>query len=57
MWTPDSIAKLQHAARTGNTQTYREYAALINDQSKRMLTLRGLFEFKFAHVSIPLEDV
>ena len=57
MWTPDSIAKLQHAARTGNAQTYREYAALINDQSKRMLTLRGLFEFKFAHVSIPLEDV
>jgi glutamate synthase domain-containing protein 2/glutamate synthase domain-containing protein 3 len=37
--------------------TYKEYAALINDQSKRMLTLRGLFEFKFAHVSIPLEDV
>ena len=57
MWTPDSIAKLQHAARTGNAQTYKEYAALINDQTKRMLTLRGLFEFKFAHVSIPLEDV
>ena len=57
MWTPDSIAKLQHAARTGNAQTYKEYAALINDQTKRMLTLRGLFELKFAHVSIPLEDV
>ena len=46
MWTPDSIAKLQHAARTGNAQTYKEYAALINDQTKRMLTLRGLFELQ-----------
>jgi glutamate synthase (NADPH/NADH) large chain len=57
MWTPDSIAKLQHASRTGNAQTYKEYAALINDQSKRMLTLRGLFELRLAHVPIPLEDV
>jgi glutamate synthase (NADPH/NADH) large chain len=57
MWTPDSIAKLQHAARTGNVHTYKEYAALINDQSKRMLTLRGLFELRYAHVPIPLEDV
>ncbi len=57
MWTPDSIAKLQHAARTGNAQTYREYAALINDQSKRMLTLRGLFEFRFAPAPMPLSEV
>ena len=57
MWTPDSIAKLQHAARTGNAQTYKEYAALINDQTKRMLTLRGLFELAFAPVPIPLDEV
>ncbi|MEO8305228.1 MAG: glutamate synthase large subunit [Betaproteobacteria bacterium] len=56
-WTPDSIAKLQHAARAGSYSTYKEYAALINDQSVRMLTLRGLFELKVAHVPIPLEDV
>src|SRR4030095_16946356 len=36
-WTPDSVAKLQHAARSGSFATYREYAALINDQSERML--------------------
>ena len=50
MWTPDSIAKLQHSTRTGpengGYQTYKEYANLINDQSKRHMTLRGLFEFK-----------
>jgi glutamate synthase (NADPH/NADH) large chain len=56
-WTPDAIAKLQHAARQNSFQTYREYAALINDQAKRHLTFRGLFEFRFPAKPIPLEDV
>jgi glutamate synthase (NADPH/NADH) large chain/glutamate synthase (ferredoxin) len=46
MWTPDAIAKLQHSARSNNWNTYKEYAQIINDQSKRHMTLRGLFEFK-----------
>jgi glutamate synthase (NADPH/NADH) large chain len=46
MWTPDAIAKLQHSTRSNNFNTYKEYAQIINDQSKRHLTLRGLFEFK-----------
>jgi len=46
MWTPDAIAKLQHATRTNHFGTYKEYAQLINDQTRRHLTLRGLFEFK-----------
>jgi glutamate synthase (NADPH/NADH) large chain/glutamate synthase (ferredoxin) len=46
MWTPDAIAKLQHSTRANNWNTYKEYAQIINDQSKRHLTLRGLFEFK-----------
>jgi glutamate synthase (NADPH) large chain len=46
MWTPDAIAKLQHSARSNNWNTYKEYAEIINDQSKRHMTLRGLFEFK-----------
>ncbi|MEY4593177.1 MAG: glutamate synthase large subunit [Pseudomonadota bacterium] len=56
MWTPDSIAKLQHATRSNQYETYKEYAKLINDQSKRHLTLRGLFEFK-PTTAIPLEEV
>ena len=36
---------------------YKEYAALINDQTKRHLTLRGLFEFKPQGAAIPLEEV
>ena len=34
MWTPDAIAKLQHAARANSYATYKEYAQLINDQSR-----------------------
>ncbi|MEO8524857.1 MAG: glutamate synthase central domain-containing protein, partial [Caldimonas sp.] len=45
MWTPDAIAKLQHGVRANRFETYQEYARLINDQSKRHMTLRGLFEF------------
>jgi glutamate synthase (NADPH/NADH) large chain len=48
MWTPDSIAKLQHATRTNNFNTYKEYAKLINDQAHKLKTLRGLFEIKSA---------
>ncbi|HEY2926422.1 glutamate synthase central domain-containing protein, partial [Piscinibacter sp.] len=46
MWTPDAIAKLQHASRANRFDTYKEYAQLINDQSRRHMTLRGLFEFR-----------
>ncbi len=58
MWTPDAIAKLQHSTRANRFDTYKEYAQLINDQSRRHLTLRGLFEFKFdPHRVIPLDEV
>jgi glutamate synthase (NADPH) large chain len=57
MWTPDSIAKLQHAARANSHSTYQEYAKLINDQSRRLMTLRGLFELKPAGAPVPLDEV
>jgi glutamate synthase domain-containing protein 2/glutamate synthase domain-containing protein 3 len=58
MWTPDAIAKLQHSVRANRFETYREYAQLINDQSKRHMTLRGLFEFKVDPAkAIPIEQV
>ena len=57
MWTPDSIAKLQHATRTNQASTYKEYAKLINDQSRRHMTLRSLFEIKSAGAPVPLEEV
>ena len=58
MWTPDAIAKLQHSTRANNFSTYKEYAQIINDQSKRHMTLRGLFEFRINPTNaIPLDEV
>jgi glutamate synthase (NADPH/NADH) large chain len=57
LWTPDSIAKLQHATRTNEFDSYKEYAKLINDQTRRHMTLRGLFEIKPAGNAIPLASV
>jgi glutamate synthase (NADPH/NADH) large chain len=58
MWTPDSIAKLQHSTRSNNFNSYKEYAQIINDQSKRHMTLRGLFEFKLNPAdAVPLDEV
>ena len=58
MWTPDAIAKLQHSVRGGKFDTYKEYAQIINDQSRRHMTLRGLFEFKVdPGKAIPVDEV
>jgi glutamate synthase (NADPH/NADH) large chain len=58
MWTPDAIAKLQHSTKTNSYSTYKEYAQIINDQSQRHMTLRGLFEFRFDKAQpIPVEEV
>ena len=58
MWSPDAIAKLQHSTRANNWSTYKEYAQIINDQSRRHMTLRGLFEFRIDPAkAIPVEEV
>ena len=56
MWTPESIAKLQHSTKKNNFDTYKEYAELINNQAHRHMTLRGLFSFK-KNKPIPLDEV
>jgi len=56
MLGPDTIAKLQHAVRTDNYSLYKEYADHINDQTGRLLTLRGLFRFKDTN-AISIDEV
>jgi glutamate synthase (NADPH/NADH) large chain len=57
-WTPDAIAKLQHSARANSYSTYKEYAQIINDQSRRHMTFRGLFDFRFEQCKpVPIEEV
>ena len=56
-FNPLTVYKLQKACRSGSYRDYQEYAALMNDQSRVLRTLRGLLEFKFAAKPIPIEEV
>jgi glutamate synthase (NADPH/NADH) large chain len=56
-WTPESVSSLQHAVRGNLPDSYREFAKSINEQSERLLTLRGLMRLKPGEAAIPLEDV
>jgi len=54
---PVTVAKLQHAVRTENFQTFQEYTDLIDKQSRDLCTLRGLMELKLAKKAVPIEQV
>jgi glutamate synthase (NADPH/NADH) large chain len=56
-WTPESIAALQHAVRGDAQDRYREFARLVNDQSERLMTPRGLFALNPAETPVPLDEV
>jgi len=45
LWNPTTVSRLQHAVQNGNEQAYADYARAVNDQSQKLCTLRGLFEF------------
>jgi glutamate synthase (NADPH/NADH) large chain len=56
-WTAENIASLQHAVRGNVPDKYREFAQSINDQSSRMLTIRGLMELKPADKPLDIAEV
>ena len=57
LWTAQSVSTLQQATRTQDWELYKKYAAMINDQSEKQSTLRGLFTIKPAGKPVPLESV
>jgi glutamate synthase domain-containing protein 2/glutamate synthase domain-containing protein 1/glutamate synthase domain-containing protein 3 len=57
LFNPETIHKLQHACRSNNYKVFKEYSTLVNNQAKRLCTLRGLFELKAAEKPIPIEEV
>ena len=57
MLSPDVVAKLQHATRINSREEFKNYCRLIDEQGTRLLTLRGLLDFKWADQPIPLEEV
>jgi glutamate synthase (NADPH/NADH) large chain len=56
-WTPESVASLQHAVRGELPGEYAKFADAINEQSARLLTLRGLMRFRWADEAIPVAEV
>src|SRR5580698_1635062 len=46
LFSPETVFKLQHATRSGRYEVFREYTSLINDQSQRLMTLRGLLRIR-----------
>ena len=54
---PETIAKLQHAVRQKNFETFKEYTDLIDRQNSQLCTLRGLLELKTSAEPVPLEEV
>ena len=61
VWNAATVAALQHAVRGNSLERYRHYARIINDQSERLLTIRGLFRIKSAEEDsrkpVPIDEV
>jgi len=61
VWTAATVGSLQHAVRGNSLEQYRAFAKLINDQSERLLTIRGLFRIRSAaedgRKPVPLDEV
>src|SRR3954451_2261417 len=57
-WNPETIATLQHAVRAGGAKSYEEYSKLVNEESSRKATLRGLLKIREPEgAAIPIEEV
>jgi glutamate synthase (ferredoxin) len=57
LFNPETVFRLQHATRTAQMEVFRQYTKMVDDQSQRLCTLRGLFEFKPGREPVPLEEV
>ena len=57
LFSPQTVHKLQRSVRTADYKVFKEYSELVNDQTKRHCTLRGLLDFKFPANPIPIEEV
>ncbi|HWK01395.1 MAG TPA: glutamate synthase large subunit [Xanthobacteraceae bacterium] len=61
VWTAETVGTLQHAVRGNSQDKYRGFAQIINEQSERLLTIRGLFDLRTAEDDgrkpVPLDEV
>jgi glutamate synthase domain-containing protein 2/glutamate synthase domain-containing protein 1/glutamate synthase domain-containing protein 3 len=56
LWSPQAISLLQQAVQANDAEKYKQYAELVNNQSKNQFTLRSLLKFK-AGSAVPLGEV
>ncbi len=56
LWNPTTVSRLQHAVTNDDATAYADYAKAVNDQSQKLCTLRGLFDFTDSE-AIDIEDV
>ncbi len=58
LFNPQTVFKLQHSTRAGKYEVFKEYTKAVDDQAEKLLTLRGLFDFKYGkRAPVPIEEV
>ncbi|GLW01308.1 glutamate synthase [Streptomyces lavendulae subsp. lavendulae] len=57
LFDPETVFRLQHATRNRRYDIFRQYTDRVNEQSERLMTLRGLFGFASDRPSVPLDEV
>jgi glutamate synthase (NADPH/NADH) large chain len=57
LFDPDTVFRLQHSTRAGRYDIFKQYTKAVDDQSSRLMTLRGLFAFSADRQPIPIEEV
>ncbi|WP_181382773.1 glutamate synthase large subunit [Streptomyces sp. CG 926] len=57
LFDPETVFRLQHATRNRRYDIFKQYTARVNEQSERLMTLRGLFGFKSDREAISIDEV
>ncbi|MDX6282875.1 MAG: glutamate synthase large chain, partial [Kribbellaceae bacterium] len=57
LFDPETVFRLQHSTRTGRYDVFKQYTDRVNEQSERLMTLRGLFGFKSDRGPISIDEV
>jgi glutamate synthase (NADPH/NADH) large chain len=57
LFNPETVFRLQHATRAGRYDIFKQYTRAVDDQSRVLSTLRGLFEFAADRAPVPIEEV
>ena len=57
LFDPDTVFRLQHSTRARRYDIFKQYTARVDEQSERLMTLRGLFEFAAGRTPVPIDEV